>query len=493
MKKIVCLAVSLTAFAGFAQNNKSVEFTKKLSYKIEMAEDSYKGFSESDYSNINYDHYLDKNNKESLLSFYYNDASAASYGGSESNFFVSKNWMIPLSVSGISKSVNYTPYSAFKVLNDGQSVTKLDRKGTIGGKNCQYYAILRDIDNKESYDYCFCIDESNKINNVESVFPDSKLKGLILSVEYNTETSYKLVYKSSQDVNVKLDIESDKISADIKEYQESLKLEAYTDYPVDVAEAAVEPDTAYGDYSNIYSDPLYSYNYDGNELKDYSLYTYISPIYSITTTSLYNTKEYGGGESALNRDQIASFYKKETKSLVKNLKSAKIITADQKKELDQFFKAQNEKIKNFVPNQPIDYTETEVVEAWAAPDTADYIDTYDYYTKYQSNYQDIAVNDIDLAYDIDVKDNEQIKQYAPDYCDNLKSKIPNFQNKSLSTHVHNLTGQICDLYLYNNGGNVGYFETINSMRKSYLEIEKLRNTLSQKDQKLLLEFIKNLD
>ena len=67
MKKIVCLAVSLTAFAGFAQNNKSVEFTKKLNYKIEMAEDSYKGFSESDYSNINYDHYLDKNNKESLL------------------------------------------------------------------------------------------------------------------------------------------------------------------------------------------------------------------------------------------------------------------------------------------------------------------------------------------------------------------------------------------------------------------------------------------
>ena len=492
MKKIVCLAVSLTAFAGFAQNNKSIEFTKKLSYKIEMAEDSYKGFSESDYSNINYDHYLDKNNKESLLSFYYNDASAASYGGSESNFFVSKNWMIPLSVSGISKSVNYTPYSAFKVLNDGQSVTKLDRKGTIGGKNCQYYAILRDIDNKESYDYCFCIDESNKINNAESVFPDSKLKGLILSVEYNTETSYKLVYKSSQDVNVKLDIDSDKISADIKEYQESLKLEAYTDYPVDVAEAAVEPDTAYGDYSNIYSDPLYTYAYDGTDLTDYNLYNYISPIYSVTTNALYNTKEYGG-EGTLNRDHVASFYKKESKSLVKNLKSAKMITADQKKELEKFFKAQNEKIKNYVPNQPIDYAATDIAEAYAVADTAAYAEDYDYYTKYESSYKNETIDDIVLAYDLDVKDNEKIKEYAPDYCDNLKSKIPNFQNKSLSTHVHNLTGQICDLYLYNNGGNVGYFETINSMRKSYLEIEKLRNTLSQKDQKLLLEFIKNLD
>lgn len=489
MKKVVCLAVSLTAFAGFAQNNKSVEFTKKISYKIEMSEDSYNGFSEAEYSNINYDHYLDKNNKESLLSFYYNDAAAASYGGSESNFFVSKNWMIPLSVSGISKAVNYTQYGAFKILNEGQSVTKLDRKGTIGGTNCQYYAILKDINNKQSYDYCFCIDESNKINNAESIFPDSKLKGLILSVEYNTESSYKLVYKSSQNVSLKLDIDSDKMAADIEEYQKSVVEE----YPVESAELAADTVSAYGDYTGIYNDPLYTYGYDDSGLKDYSLYTYISPIYSVTTSALYNTKEYGG-EGTLNRDQLASFYKKESKSLVKNLKSAKIITADQKKELEKFFKEQNEKIKNYVPNQPVvDYTETDVVEAWAVPDTAAYAEPYDYYTKYQSSYKNETIDEIVLAYDIDVENNEQIKQYAPDYCDNLKSKIPNFQNKSLSTHVHNLTGQICDLYLYNNGGNVGYFETINSMRKSYLEIEKLRSTLSQKDQKLLLEFIKNLD
>lgn len=490
MKKIVCLAVSLTAFAGFAQNSKSVEFTKKLTYKIEPSDSPD---SIEDYTNINYDYYLDKNNKQSLLSFYYNDAAAASYGGSESNYFVSKNWMVPLTVSGISKAVNYTPYSAFKILNEDQVVSKLDRKGTIDGTNCQYYAILRDINNKESYDYCFCIDESNKINNAESIFPDSKLKGLILSVEYNTDSSYKLVYKSNQTASLKLDIDTDKLSADIEEYQKTLSAEAevYTDYAVDSAAVAV--DGSYGDYSNIYNDPLYTYNYDGSELQDYSLYTYISPIYSVTTTALYNTKEYGGGEDALSRDKIAWFYKKESKSLVKNLKSAKMITADQKKELDKFFKAQNEKIKSYVPNQAIDYAVTEVAEAYAAADTAAYAEDYDYYTKYESNYKNETIDEIELAYDIDVKDNEQIKQYAPDYCDNLKSKIPNFQNKSLSTHVHNLTGQICDLYLYNNGGNVGYFETINSMRKSYLEIEKLRSSLSQKDQKLLLEFIKNLD
>src|SRR5690606_16470564 len=201
MKKIVCLAVSLTAFAGFAQNNKSVEFTKKLSYKIEY--DDTNEFAE-DYSNINYDHYLDKSNKQSLLSFYYNDTAAASYGGSESNFFVANNWMAPLTVSGISKVVNYTPYGAFKILNEGQSVTKLDRKGTIAGTNCQYYAILRDINNKESYDYCFCIDESNNINNAESLSADAKLEGLSLSVQYTSEDSYKLVYKAARTVLLRL-------------------------------------------------------------------------------------------------------------------------------------------------------------------------------------------------------------------------------------------------------------------------------------------------
>lgn len=490
MKKNVCLAVSLTTFAGFAQNSKSVEFTQKLSYKIEIPEgtdnDSYAG----DYANVNYDHYLNKDNKESLLSFYLNDTAAASYGSTESNYFVSNNWMVPLTVSGISQSVNYTPYGAFKILDQDQILSKLDRKATIGGTNCQYYGILKDINNKESYDYCFCIDESNKINNAEALFPDSKLKGLILLVEYNDEDSYKLVYKSSQNTSLKLDIDSDQMATDIEEYQKSVESEAYGAYAVDSATVAVN--AAYGDYG-IYSDPLYNYSYDGTDFSDYNLFSYISPIYSVTNSNLYNTKEYVGEEATVKREQIVIFFKKESKSLVKNLKSAKLITSDQKKELDEFFKKQNQKVKDYDPNQAVDYAATGVEEGWAVTDSAAYVEPYDYYTKYQSNYNDINVADIELAYDIDVKEREEVKKYAPTYCEDLKNKIPSFQNTNLSKHVHNLTGQICDLYLYNNGGNVDYFGTINSMRKSYLEIEKLRSTLSQKDQKLLLEFIKILD
>ncbi len=489
MKKIVCLAVSLMAFASFAQNTKSLEFTKKLNYKIEMFGTADNEYSESDFANINYDFYLDKNSKQGLLSFYYNDTAAGGYGFSESNFFITKNLMVPVTVSGISKGISYTPYTAFKILGEEHSLTKLDRKGTIGGTNCQYYAILKESSNNESYDYCFCIDENNKINNAEALFPDSKLKGLILSVEYKGESSYKLVYKSNQTAALKLDFDIDTMLAEVEEYQKNSQQE------YDIATDAVDTVDAYNDGNSIYNDPLYTYNYDSANLTDYNLYNYISPIYSVTTTALYNTKEYGG-EGTVDRNQVASFYKKEAKSLVKNLKSAKMITADQKKELEQFFKEQNEKIKSYVPNQPEAAQETTVGD-WIATDF-DAVDTvtdsdYSYYAKYEPVYNDISVDEISLAYDTDVAYNEQIKQYAPDYCDNLKSKIPNFQNANLSKHVHNLTGQICDLYLYNNGGSVDYFGTINSMRKSYLEIEKLRSSLSQKDQKLLLEFIKILD
>lgn len=481
MKKIVCLALSLVGFAGIAQSNQPVEFTKRLYYKIEVS--NKEQYSQEDFNNINYDHYLSKNNSESLLSFYYNNSNTAMYGGSESNYFVSENWMIPLTVSGVSKTVNYSPYSAFKIVKDTQVVSKLNRSGSINGTSCEYYAILEDINNKEKYDFCFCIDATNKINNTEALFPNANLKGLILSIEYNNEASYKLVFQSAENVNLKLNIDADKVSKDISEYQESI-----------LKEVAEEPAYATTEaYYGAYKDPLYTYSFDGDYLTNYDLYNYISPLYSVTTNVLYNTKEYGSEEAPLTRDQVVAFYKKESKSLVKNLKASQLITSDQAKELKKFFKDQNEKIKQYVPNTEVatDYAETDMVEE-VVPDAA-YIEDYDYYTKYQSDYKDINIDQISLAYDIDTENNEQVKQYAPNYCDNLKNRIPNFQNNELKKHVHNLTGQICDLYLYNNGGSVDYFGTINSMRKSLLEIEKLRSSLSQKDQKLLLEFIKILD
>lgn len=488
MKRMLYLAAGLTAAVSSAQTAKQVEFTKKLNYRIEATPGNADGF-DTEYEKVSYDHYVGKNAKESLLSFYYNDASVNSYA-SESNFYVKNNWMIPVSVGGISKSITYTAYSAFKVLEDNKTFVKLDRKGTLNGLNCQYYAVLSDASDKESYDYCMCIDESNKTNNAESLFPDAKVKGLVLLVEPK-DNQYRLVYKSAENATLKLDIEADKMLTEVEEYQAQIMADTLA-----VAEVAAPDYATAVAAGDMYSDPLYTYAYD-NEDMDYSLYNFMSPVYGVTSTALYNTKEYNG-EGSVERKQIAKFFEKESKSLVKNLSSAKLITADQKKTLQKYFKEQNKKVKEYsvaggaavdaaTAVAAVDYADYAGVVA----DSAAYADDYSYYTKYEPVYNDIQKADVSLAYDI--LDNEQLKENAPSYCDGLKERVPNFQNKDLKHHVYNLTGQICDLYLYNNGGNVDYFLTLNEMRKSMLEIEKLRSSLSQKDQKSLLEFLKSLD
>lgn len=481
MKKIVCLAIGLTTVVSFAQNNKSTEFTKKLNYKIEVLVKDNESYNQGEYDKISYDHYLGKNTKESLLSFYYNEASENTYA-SESNYYVKNNWMIPVTVSGISKTLSYVPYSAFKVVDDNKTIAKLDRKGTVNGLSCQYYAVLSDKEDKESYDYCFCIDESNKINNAESLFPDTKIKGLVLAVEPNSQ-EYRLVYKSSENSSLKLDLDAEKMLAEVEEYQAQIATDT-------MAVAEIAP-PAYEDSSaTVYTDPLYSYSYDDETINDYNLFNYLSPIYTITSNALYNVKEYNN-EGTIERKQVARFFEKESKSLVKNLATSKLITSDQKKKLKKYFEEQNKKVKEFKVGQ-IMATDVAMDAAVAVAEPADYAEAdYSYYTKYESVYKDGEIEEVSLAYSI--LDDDQFKDNAPDYCNDLKNKIPAFQNKDLKKHVENVTGQICDLYLYNNGGNVDYLGTINSMRKSLLEIEKLRATLSQKDQKSLLEFLKSLD
>lgn len=112
------------------------------------------------------------------------------------------------------------------------------------------------------------------------------------------------------------------------------------------------------------------------------------------------------------------------------------------------------------------------------------------FREYQSVYKTLNVDEVTLAYS-DLT--EDYKKSAPKYCEDLFNKLPDFKNNSLKNHVYNYIGQLCDLYLYENGGNVDYFTTIDSMRKSLLEIEKMRSSLSKKDSELLLQFIKDLD
>jgi len=484
MKRIFCAAVFLISVSSFAQT-KSIEFTKRLTYKIETSSEN--PYEQSDYEKVTYDYYIGKNNKEGLLSFYYSEPAEVYYSG-ESNFFVKNNWMIPVTVSGISKATSYAVYSAFAVTNENKVISKIDRKGNINGTSCQYYAVLSDPQDKENYEFCFCIDENSKTNNAEALFPDAKIKGLILAVEPK-ENDYRLVYKSSENASLKLDLDADKMIADAEEHK---KEQEATYNAVDFAEAVDSAAYAYPNSTEMYNDPLYTYG--DTSFENYELYSYLNPVYGITSTVLYKAKEYSD-EGTVSRDQIVKLYKNLSKNLVKSLSSSKLITKEEKKELNDYFKTRIKEAEKFKPNAietaVTDYSDYDYAAIDAASAAAAYVDDYDYYTKYESKYKNTESSEVSLAYDL-LGDSE-IKQNAPKYCEDLIKSIPNFQNKDLKYHVHNLTGQICDLYLYNNGGSVDYFVTIDEMRKSMLEIEKLRSSLSQKDQKSLLEFLKSLD
>lgn len=486
MKRINCLLICLSSTAFFAQTKNTIEFNKKLMYKIETTDSSY----QSEYKGYVYSQYLAKDNsKVSLLSFYTTENTG--YGSSESNTIVSNNWFLPITVSGISGEVSTNTYSAFKLLGEGKTIAKLNRKGAFGTFNCQYYAVLSEgqtIEDETGYT-CLCIDEANKINNASILFPQSKLKGLVVSVEPDGR-DLKVIYDKQETTALKFNLDIAKEISAIEEYQ--------TQNATDTVYAEEEAVTEYVEANEVYNDPLYSVQYEYGDDYDYAIYQYLSAVNGITSSALYNAKEYNA-EGTLNRDQIVKFYDKETKSLIKNLASTKLINSDQKKLITNLVKEQNKRIKRFKPGEIVEETayavDSVAYATDAAADTAyattDAADLYAYYTKYESSYHNENIDEVSLAFD-GLYD-EQLKENAPKYCDDLQNKVPDFQNKTLKKHVHNYAGQICDLYLYNNGGNVGYFETINSMRKSLLEIENLRKDLSQKDQKLLLEFLKSLD
>ncbi|PJR03967.1 hypothetical protein [Avrilella dinanensis] len=488
MRKLFYVVISLISVSALAQT-KQVEFTQKLTYKINL-KDSLSPYYE-DYNNISYNHYIGKNKTESLISIYYKEFFSDST--TETNLFVKDEWMIPITVSGISKAVSYSIYSASKLIPNNKTVSKMDRKGSFDGIDCQYYGAYSVNKQDEEPEFCFCIDEDNEINNANILFPGTGIEGLIVSVEESRDGSFNMTYQSVENTNLVLDFNTDKMLADIEEYktEQEPSVDIAESYSDDVVEAY-----DYSEYESrnaIYNDPLYSYG----TLNDYTLYNYVYPVYGVTANLLYNTEEYSynKSEAKYTREQVLKFFKKNTKNLVKDLSSSKLITSEEKKTLNDFFTDKIKEAEKFEPEalpEVENTTDYYADYAVAAADSVVYADyDYNYYTKYQSQYKDIDVADISLAYDL--LSGKELKQNAPDYCDDLKNKIPDFKNKDLKNHVHNFAGQICDLYLYQNGGSVDYYGTINSMRKSLLEIEKMRNNLSKNDKKLLVEFLKNLD
>lgn len=480
MKKTVCCILFCSLSLHLTAQVNPIVFNQKLTYEIKL-EDNEENYL-MDYLNIKYEHLIGLNKHESLLSFFYSEQSG---NPTENNLYIKNGWMIPITINSISKTVSYSIYEAFPIIKGEQKLSKINRKGRFNEIDCEYYAFITKQQNKNDYEICFCIDEKNPIDNASYLFPENNIRGLIVLAENKTEETIQLIFKSLETINIHLNIDSKKMMTAIEDQSDSRALGELMSQ-IGFEEETLLTQNWDSSQLSIYSDPLYTSGSLNTENE--VLYQYIYPIYSITSNLLFETETYSEN-GKYNRDQLIKFYKRASKNLVKDLKASKLISSQERENLNIFFKTKTKEIEAYTPEEsqfPNLKTDAEVKK------NEDKVPAvYSFYLPYESVYKNHPVAEVALAYD--VLDSESLKVNAPEYCNQLRSRVPHFDNNDLKLHVHNLAGQICDLYLYNKGGYVGYFETINSMRKSFFEIEKMRSSLSRKDQKTLLEYLTTLD
>ena len=115
------------------------------------------------------------------------------------------------------------------------------------------------------------------------------------------------------------------------------------------------------------------------------------------------------------------------------------------------------------------------------------------FPKYKSAYKTMHMEKKpNLALDVALK-SENLKQAIPQFCSDIYGQVSVFENEELKKQLLHFMGQTCDLYLYPKLDNVYYDGTLDALRRSILEIEKLRPSLSKKDLKNLRTLIENLD
>lgn len=479
MKKLVYWILFCSLSLHLTAQVNPVVFNQKLTYEIKLENDEENYLM--DYLNIKYEHLIGSNKNESLLSFFYSEQSG---NPTETNLYIKNGWMIPITINSVSNTVSYSIYSAFPIIQGEQILSKTNRKGRFNEIDCEYYAILTDQYDKNSYEICFCIDEKNPIDNASYLFPENNIRGLIVSAENKSDETMRLLFKSLETIQINLDFDSEKMMTAIDNHSDTRALEEFMSQ-IDFEDETTLTHAWEPSQLSIYSDPLYT---SGSlDMENEASYQYIYPIYSITSNLLFETAAYSEN-AKYNRKQLIKFYKRASKNLVKDLKASELISPQQRESLNNFFKTKTKEIEAYIPEENQFSSQNTHVEV---KESEDNLSVYSFYSPYESVYRNHPVTEVSLAYD--VLDSESLKVNAPEYCNELKNKVPDFQNKDLKLHVYNLAGQICDLYLYNNGGYVGYFETINSMRKSFFEIEKMRSSLSRKDQKALLEYLTTLD
>lgn len=113
--------------------------------------------------------------------------------------------------------------------------------------------------------------------------------------------------------------------------------------------------------------------------------------------------------------------------------------------------------------------------------------------EYTSTYKEEGNIGNALAIDY-ISENSNLWNSIPAYCSDLEGVVLAFSNKKLRKHAKNYAGQICDMYLsFTDNGGVAEKETLDAIRFESDYFIKNYHKLSKKDQKILDEFLEQLD
>jgi len=354
--------------------------------------------------------------------------------------------------------------------------TKTNKKGKVGGVSCNYYEGALVEKGKAAIE--ICVDETSSFDNFSKVFSGNTQKGLILSVSIKEKENDKIVFNltKNEPLNLSMTLDTQQIEKGFIEREKKAAAiaeaggeEEHDCSGIDVA----EEDYAVDPLLNVYSTNAYKNNGLDN---DY--------LFHQITAFRSNEEDYTSGEG---RKKTIALLKLNYKSILKNHLKTKHISKEEYKKLMKFFKEYVKEVEAFDPelvkvDEVRDY-KADVVDV--AEDTV--------YPKYNSAYKTMHMEKKpNLALD-DALKSENLKQAIPQFCSDIYGQVSVFENEELKKQLLHFMGQTCDLYLYPKVDNVYYDGTLDALRRSVLEIEKLRPSLSKKDLKNLRTLIENLD
>ena len=359
-------------------------------------------------------------------------------------------------------------------INSKVDLTKTNKKGKVGGVSCNYYEGALVEKGKAAIEVC--VDETSSYDNFSKVFSGNTQKGLILSVSIKEKENDKTVFNltKNEPLNLSMTLDTQQIEKSFVEIEKKAAA---------IAEARGEDehncsgvDVSEEDYT---ADPLldvYSTNaYKNNGLDNVALF------YQITA---FGAEDYTSGEG---RKKTIALLKLNYKSILKNHLKTKHISKEEYKKLMKFFQEYVKEVEAFDPEKaPKRDDVVEVRDDVAEPEDTEF-------PKYNSAYKTMHMEKKpNLALD-DALRSENLKQAIPQFCSDIYGQVSVFENEELKKQLLHFMGQTCDLYLYPKVDNVYYDGTLDALRRSVLEIEKLRPSLSKKDLKNLRTLIENLD